>query len=230
MPGIKFNCEYCQQPLEAPSEMAQETIECPACKHTITIPSERVQKYNDSGQQRPASQPRPRAKPNVSDNSTHLDSQSSENTTSKARPLYIIPVFCLFVIILFAALNLRKPAVTQTEFQGLRQARQELEEDLLAMPYSRPPNLSPRAFNTLNTLIVRSEIAKETRTLIMSQYFACIEIEKSTVFIYETYGNNLPNSAGDLLKSFAGSYIETVSELNDKILLNLSKMKTSLEN
>lgn len=39
MCDIKFNCRFCRQSLEAPPDMAGESIECPACKGAIAIPS-----------------------------------------------------------------------------------------------------------------------------------------------------------------------------------------------
>lgn len=37
MSDFKFKCPHCQQPLEAPSAMAGEAIDCPACKESIQI-------------------------------------------------------------------------------------------------------------------------------------------------------------------------------------------------
>jgi hypothetical protein len=37
MSDFEFKCPHCQQPLEAPSEMAGQTIDCPACKGSIQI-------------------------------------------------------------------------------------------------------------------------------------------------------------------------------------------------
>jgi len=39
MPDIEFTCEHCDQPLEAPGDMGGETIECPACGNSITVPA-----------------------------------------------------------------------------------------------------------------------------------------------------------------------------------------------
>ena len=39
MADITFACANCRQSLEAPEEMAGEAIDCPACGHSITIPS-----------------------------------------------------------------------------------------------------------------------------------------------------------------------------------------------
>jgi len=39
MPDINFNCPNCNQNLDAPPEMAGETIECPSCTKAIVIPS-----------------------------------------------------------------------------------------------------------------------------------------------------------------------------------------------
>lgn len=39
MSDIDFACPLCQQPLEAPEEMAGQTIECPACSQPIAIPA-----------------------------------------------------------------------------------------------------------------------------------------------------------------------------------------------
>ncbi len=38
MADIEFNCPACGQVLEAPEEMAGETIECPSCEVEISIP------------------------------------------------------------------------------------------------------------------------------------------------------------------------------------------------
>jgi DNA-directed RNA polymerase subunit M/transcription elongation factor TFIIS len=38
MPEIEFSCPECGQVLEAPEEMAGETIECPSCEAEIAIP------------------------------------------------------------------------------------------------------------------------------------------------------------------------------------------------
>jgi len=38
MSHIKFACPYCSQSLEAPSDMAGETLSCPACQKQITVP------------------------------------------------------------------------------------------------------------------------------------------------------------------------------------------------
>lgn len=35
---IEFSCPRCSQSLEAPSDMAGETIECPVCEQAIAIP------------------------------------------------------------------------------------------------------------------------------------------------------------------------------------------------
>ena len=39
MPDIKFDCSGCQQHLEAPEEMAGDTLECPTCHTPLTVPS-----------------------------------------------------------------------------------------------------------------------------------------------------------------------------------------------
>jgi len=38
MSDIKFNCQNCKQPFEAPKEMAGMDIDCPSCKSRIKIP------------------------------------------------------------------------------------------------------------------------------------------------------------------------------------------------
>ncbi len=38
MPDITFECPHCQQSLEAPEDMAGETIACPACEQPIQLP------------------------------------------------------------------------------------------------------------------------------------------------------------------------------------------------
>lgn len=38
MAYIKFKCPKCAQPLEAPRELAQETITCPVCQANIQVP------------------------------------------------------------------------------------------------------------------------------------------------------------------------------------------------
>lgn len=39
MPDITFTCHACEQTLEAPAEMAGETVECPSCEAELLIPS-----------------------------------------------------------------------------------------------------------------------------------------------------------------------------------------------
>ncbi len=38
MPEINFSCPKCNQPIDAPSELANQLTECPACKETIEVP------------------------------------------------------------------------------------------------------------------------------------------------------------------------------------------------
>ncbi len=38
MPDITFACPHCRQSLEAPDDMAGETIACPACEQPIQLP------------------------------------------------------------------------------------------------------------------------------------------------------------------------------------------------
>ena len=38
MEDINFDCPHCNQNLDAPNDMAGETIECPACEEPISIP------------------------------------------------------------------------------------------------------------------------------------------------------------------------------------------------
>ena len=38
MADIKFNCQHCNQPLEAPPEYFGQSIDCPACGGQITVP------------------------------------------------------------------------------------------------------------------------------------------------------------------------------------------------
>ena len=38
MSDINFDCPHCNQNLDAPSDMAGETLECPGCQNSITIP------------------------------------------------------------------------------------------------------------------------------------------------------------------------------------------------
>jgi ribosomal protein L40E len=38
MSEIEFDCPHCDQTLEGPDEMAGETIVCPACNRSFTIP------------------------------------------------------------------------------------------------------------------------------------------------------------------------------------------------
>lgn len=40
MTDIGFACPHCQQPLEAPPELAGRRVECPACKATLQIPGD----------------------------------------------------------------------------------------------------------------------------------------------------------------------------------------------
>jgi len=39
MTDINFDCPHCNQNLEAPPDMARETIECPTCEESIEIPA-----------------------------------------------------------------------------------------------------------------------------------------------------------------------------------------------
>ena len=39
MPDFKFKCPHCEQSLEAPEDMLGETIECPACRGSIQLPT-----------------------------------------------------------------------------------------------------------------------------------------------------------------------------------------------
>ena len=39
MSDINFDCPQCNQNLDAPPDMAGETIECPACQESIVIPA-----------------------------------------------------------------------------------------------------------------------------------------------------------------------------------------------
>jgi predicted amidophosphoribosyltransferase len=39
MQDITFECPHCQQVLEAPPDLAGQTIECPACGQPIVIPA-----------------------------------------------------------------------------------------------------------------------------------------------------------------------------------------------
>ncbi|OVE76317.1 hypothetical protein BVX97_01410 [bacterium E08(2017)] len=39
MSTISFNCPGCQQPIEAPEEMAGQAAACPTCSQQITIPN-----------------------------------------------------------------------------------------------------------------------------------------------------------------------------------------------
>ena len=38
MPEIKFKCPACDQDLEAPEDMAGETVECPTCETQLSVP------------------------------------------------------------------------------------------------------------------------------------------------------------------------------------------------
>lgn len=38
MSSINFNCPNCEQHLEAPAEMAGETLECPKCNQPLVVP------------------------------------------------------------------------------------------------------------------------------------------------------------------------------------------------
>lgn len=38
MPDLEFSCPSCQQSLEAPAEMAGETVECPNCGQVMLAP------------------------------------------------------------------------------------------------------------------------------------------------------------------------------------------------
>lgn len=39
MPDIRLNCPHCQQSLEAPEDMAGQTVECPSCGKPFDIPA-----------------------------------------------------------------------------------------------------------------------------------------------------------------------------------------------
>ncbi len=39
MPDINFSCPHCSQELEAPEEMAGDTLACPACGMDLTVPA-----------------------------------------------------------------------------------------------------------------------------------------------------------------------------------------------
>ena len=36
---ITFRCDYCGEEMEAPASLEGEDVECPACKHTVVVPS-----------------------------------------------------------------------------------------------------------------------------------------------------------------------------------------------
>ena len=38
MTEIKFHCPHCDQPLEAPSDLFGQTIDCPTCDRSIQVP------------------------------------------------------------------------------------------------------------------------------------------------------------------------------------------------
>lgn len=42
MSDIAFNCPECKQHLEAPAEMAGETVECPKCNQHMVVPTPSV--------------------------------------------------------------------------------------------------------------------------------------------------------------------------------------------
>lgn len=54
--GIKFTCPHCSQSLEAESDMAGQTIECPTCQKTISIPVMRPAKPHLAFRDRPVAQ------------------------------------------------------------------------------------------------------------------------------------------------------------------------------
>jgi hypothetical protein len=37
MPNIQFKCPHCNQPIETPSEMLGQLIECPSCSQTVEV-------------------------------------------------------------------------------------------------------------------------------------------------------------------------------------------------
>ena len=39
MPDIHFTCPQCSQPIDAPEELAGQTIDCPDCKSPLTVPA-----------------------------------------------------------------------------------------------------------------------------------------------------------------------------------------------
>ncbi|MCX7006899.1 MAG: hypothetical protein NTY53_06570 [Kiritimatiellaeota bacterium] len=58
MADVKFLCSQCHQHLEAPSQMAGELIDCPACKTPIEVPfpqqaSQQIAAYNRGQKTRP---------------------------------------------------------------------------------------------------------------------------------------------------------------------------------
>ena len=68
MSDIHFECSKCNQPIDAPKEMASQLIECPTCKETIEVPvrSQQVDEPKLPAPSKPApaqATPPPSAKP-----------------------------------------------------------------------------------------------------------------------------------------------------------------------
>jgi len=49
MPDIHFDCPRCNQPIDAPGELANQLTECPTCKETIEVPLRSRSQTPDSG-------------------------------------------------------------------------------------------------------------------------------------------------------------------------------------
>ena len=74
MADIKFNCQHCNQPLEAPPEYFGQSIDCPACGGQITVPEPSLPKA-------PVIPPRPKVVLKTNSQAT----QTNQNTNT---PVY----------------------------------------------------------------------------------------------------------------------------------------------
>lgn len=67
MADISFSCPNCGQVLEAPEDMAGQTVECPACQQPIEIPpleaGQAAEPADDSGGETPEASPEGEGEP-----------------------------------------------------------------------------------------------------------------------------------------------------------------------
>ncbi len=94
MADIKFQCQECEQPLEAPEEMAGDVIECPACEQNITVPVPVAEPARESAPEGPSAEsPFPNL-PNLQIEEPYSES-SRENCPECGEPLAEGSVLCL---------------------------------------------------------------------------------------------------------------------------------------